>query len=88
MAFVLPDAKCEMQLSNSEQGLINAVAFIGVVISSHFWGFITDTWGRRKVLQTALSTSFVFSVLSSVSTSSTMLLVLRLGVGLWYLDTQ
>lgn len=84
MAFVLPSAKCEMIITNTEQGLINAVSFMGVVLTSHFWGFLADTWGRRKVLQTALSTSFVFSVLSSLSTNSTMLLVTRLGVGLWY----
>lgn len=83
MAVVLPAAKCELNISTAEQGMINAVAFLGVVLSSHFWGFMADTWGRRKVLQAALSSGFVFSAVSSLSTSSMMLLVTRFGVGLW-----
>lgn len=83
MAFVLPAAKCELHISTGEQGMINAVAFLGVVLTSQFWGFMADTWGRRKVLQSALGTGFVCSALSSLSTTSTMLLITRFGVGLW-----
>lgn len=82
MAFVLPLAKCELDLSNAEQGAINAVTFIGVVLTSHFWGFLADTWGRRKVLIVSLGSGFIFSAISSFSVSSTMLLVARLFVGL------
>lgn len=82
MAFVLPAAKCELDITTGEQGMINAVAFLGVVLTSHFWGFMADTWGRRKVLQFALGTGFLFSALSSMSVSSTMLLVTRFCVGL------
>lgn len=82
MAFVLPAAKCELAITTAEQGMINAVAFLGVVLTSHFWGFMADTWGRRKVMQLALGLGFLFSALSSVSVSSTMLLVTRFCVGL------
>lgn len=82
MAVVLPLAKCELDLSNTEQGAINAVTFIGVVLTSHFWGFLADTWGRRKVLIVSLGSGFVFSAISSFSVSSTMMLVSRLFVGL------
>lgn len=82
MAFVLPLAKCELNMSNAEQGAINAVTFIGVVLTSHFWGFLADTWGRRKVLIVSLGSGFVFSAISSFSVSSTMMLVTRLFVGL------
>lgn len=82
MAFVLPLAKCELNISNAEQGAINAVAFVGVVLTSHFWGFMADTWGRRKVLLLSLGSGFVFSAISSFSISSTMLLITRFFVGL------
>lgn len=82
MAFVLPVAKCELNITNAEQGLINAVAFIGVVLTSHIWGFMADTWGRQKVLRLALFAGFLFSSISSFSTSSTMLLITRFLVGL------
>lgn len=82
MGFVLPVARCELNISTTEQGLINAIAFIGVVLSSHFWGFMADTWGRQKVLRTSLATGFLFSVVSSFSTTSLMLMITRLLVGL------
>lgn len=82
MGFVLPSARCELNISTTEQGFINAIAFIGVVLSSHFWGFMADTWGRKKVLHTSLATGFLFSVVSSFSTSSVMLMITRLFVGL------
>lgn len=40
MAIVLPAAKCDIEITTTEQGLINAVGFIGVVLTSHFWGFM------------------------------------------------
>lgn len=82
MALVLPLAKCELNLSNGEQGAINAVTFIGIVMTSHLWGFLSDTWGRRKVLLLSLGSGFIFSTISSFSVSSTMLLVTRFFVGL------
>lgn len=40
MAIVLPAAKCDIEITTTEQGLINAIGFIGVVLTSHFWGFM------------------------------------------------
>lgn len=82
MAFVLPAAKCELNLSISEQGFINAVGFMGVILTSHFWGLVTDTWGRQKVLRLTLFACFISSAFSSISYSSEMLLVTRFIVGL------
>lgn len=83
MAFVLPAAKCDIEMTTAEQGLINAIGFIGVVLTSHFWGFMADTWGRRKVLLFSLLSGFIFSIISSFSVSSLMLLLTRLLVGMW-----
>lgn len=83
MAFVLPAAKCDIEMTTTEQGLINAIGFIGVVLTSHFWGFMADVWGRLKVLQFSLLSGFIFSIISSFSVSSLMLLLTRLAVGMW-----
>lgn len=83
MAFVLPAAKCDIEMTTTEQGLINAIGFIGVVLTSHFWGFMSDTWGRLKVLKFSLLSGFIFSIISSFSVSSLMLLFTRLIVGMW-----
>lgn len=83
MAFVLPAAKCDIEMTTTEQGLINAIGFIGVVLTSHFWGFMADTWGRLKVIRFSMLSGFVFSVISSFSVTSMMLLFTRLLVGMW-----
>ncbi|KAJ6635070.1 Synaptic vesicle glycoprotein 2B [Pseudolycoriella hygida] len=82
MAFVLPAAKCDIQMTTTEQGLINAIAFIGFVLTSQLWGFVVDTYGRLKVLQFSLLSGFIFSIISSFSVSSMMLLFTRLLVGM------
>lgn len=84
MGIVLPAAKCDLNLSVAEQGAIGSMAMFGYILSSHFWGFLTDTWGRLKTLKLTLCLSFVSSLLSSFSVSSQMLLITRLIVGIWY----
>lgn len=82
IGFVLPYARCDLKFSSAEQGALNAVGYIGIVVSSHLWGFLADTWGRRKVLRTALFGSFTCAVLSAFSISTMMLIVTRLCVGI------
>lgn len=82
IGFVLPYARCDLKFSSAEQGALNAVGYIGIVVSSHFWGFLADTWGRRKVLRTALLGSFTCAFLSAFSVSIMMLIVTRLFVGI------
>lgn len=82
MSFVLPAAKCDLSITIAEQGFINSIGYLGIVCSSHFWGFLSDTWGRRKVLQLTFLLTFLFSALSSFSTTSWMLMITRFIVGL------
>lgn len=83
IGFVIPmiESECEMMLTLSDKGLLNGAAFAGVVISSHFWGFLADTWGRKKVMLLCSSISFIFSVISSFSANVWMLIVTRFLVG-------
>lgn len=88
IGFVVPYARCDLRFSASEQGALNAVGYVGIVISSHCWGFLADTWGRRKVLRMALFGSFTCAVLSAFSISTIMLIVTRLFVGIWCVCNQ
>ena len=83
IAFVLPLAKCDMNFSPTEEELIMTAGFIGVVLASHMWGFLVDTWGRQKVLKTSLGTAFFWSAISSFSINPTMFVVTRFIAGLW-----
>lgn len=76
-----PAAKCDMKFTTSQQGVLNSIAFLGFVCSSHLWGFLSDTWGRRRSLRLALICTFIFSAMSSISISIAMLITTRFFVG-------
>lgn len=81
IGFVMPYLRCDMHLTTAEQGLMNSVGYLGILIASHFWGFLADTWGRHKVLRAALLGSFLCAVLSSLSVNTIMLYITRFMVG-------
>lgn len=82
MAFVLPAAKCDLHLTTAEQGFIYVVSYVGLIMTLFVWGFLADTWGRRKTLMLALSLTFVSSLLSAFSTVTWMLMLTRFICGL------
>lgn len=81
IGFIMPAAECDLNLSLSDKGILNGMAFLGIIVSSHFWGFLSDTWGRRKVLLLASLSAFIVSVISSFSTTVAMFAVTRFLVG-------
>lgn len=83
ISFVIPFMKCDLEMSTTEQGLLSSVSFLGIVISSHFWGFLADTWGRRKVMRISLLGGFTFAFMSAFATTTSLLICFRLIVGLW-----
>lgn len=82
LSFVLPAAKCDLHLSTGEQGFMYVASTMGFVCSSHLWGFLADTWGRRKVLRLALVLCCCTSAASSLATNGSLLLISRFTVGL------
>lgn len=82
IGFVMPYVRCEMGITTTEQGLLNSAAYVGIVVSSHMWGFLADTTGRQNVLKYALGGSFLCAVLSVFSVNVAMLTVTRFFVGI------
>lgn len=83
ITMVLPIAQCELELTNYHKGLIGSVGYLGIILSSHFWGFIADTQGRKKVMVPALILCFTFSVCSAFSKSFWFLALFRFLNGFW-----
>lgn len=82
IGFVLPYVRCEMSITVIEQGFLNSVGYIGIVISSHLWGFLADTTGRRRVLLISMGGGFICALLSAFSFNVITLIVTRLLVGI------
>lgn len=57
---------------------------VGIISSSHLWGFLADTQGRKRVILPTLFLSFTFTLLSSLTTNFWLFVVLRFFNGfLW-----
>lgn len=84
ISFVFPVAECDLSLTTWHKGVISSVTSIGIISSSHVWGFLSDIKGRKSVIVPTLVLSFIASFLSSLSTSFTMLVICRFFSGfLW-----
>lgn len=82
ITFVLPYAKCDLLMTLTEQGLISSVAFLGIVISSHTWGILADTWGRKKTIRLAAVCALISALLSAFAMNATIMILLRFLVGI------
>ncbi|XP_023940976.1 putative transporter svop-1 [Bicyclus anynana] len=83
VAYLVPASACELDTTVFQQGLMAGMPLLGIIATSHFWGYLADTRGRRKILSlcmvlafvtggaTALSPNWiVFSVLKFLSSSA------------------
>lgn len=77
ITFVLPVSQCDLNLTTSEKGILGAAAFFGIICSSHLWGFLADTKGRRSVILPTLIVAFFMSFMSSFVQNFYLLTVLR-----------
>ncbi|KAL4703828.1 hypothetical protein ACJJTC_016795 [Scirpophaga incertulas] len=67
VAYLVPGSACELLTTSSQQGLMAAVPLIGIIATSHFWGYLADTRGRKKVLCLSMSLSFLSGSLAALS---------------------
>lgn len=77
VAFFIPVAQCDLGLTNYHKGLLSAVGYVGIIFSSHLWGFLADTKGRRWVIRPTVLASFVVTLFSSFANNFWLMLILR-----------
>lgn len=65
ITFILPLCECDLNLTSNDKGVLAAVSILGVICSSHLWGFLADTKGRRFVIHRTCFTAFAITVISS-----------------------
>nr|XP_012141523.1 PREDICTED: synaptic vesicle glycoprotein 2C-like isoform X1 [Megachile rotundata] len=77
MSYVLPSAECDLGLTMFHKGLLNSMTFAGMISTSFFWGFMTDTFGRRKIMVYGYMFTGLLSVATCFSHTSWLLILFK-----------
>ncbi|XP_058811377.1 synaptic vesicle glycoprotein 2C-like [Topomyia yanbarensis] len=83
MGLILPASQCDLDLDMTRKGIVGGAVFIGVLISTYYWGYQTDIRGRQTVLKITLLGATCCSFLASFVNHFYLLVVLRFLVGLF-----
>ncbi|XP_060189534.1 organic cation/carnitine transporter 7-like isoform X2 [Lycium barbarum] len=81
LSFIGPALRSQWALSPTQESLMTTIVFVGMLIGAIFWGFISDTYGRRKGLLSVAIVTAVSAALSAFSPNYSLLLVVRMLVG-------
>lgn len=77
MSYVLPAARCELQLTTYQAGLLNMAFMSGGVASAFFWGIVGDVLGRRNTLSMTLLLDAALTLAQSTVPGYWLLLAAR-----------
>ncbi|XP_075981129.1 synaptic vesicle glycoprotein 2B-like [Anticarsia gemmatalis] len=80
--YLLPVAECDLGMNLLQKGLLNAMPYIGMLLSSVIAGFLTDALGRKKFLVYGYGGIFLFTVIAASSQSFEVLLAAKFFEGL------
>ncbi|KAH8381387.1 hypothetical protein KR093_003932, partial [Drosophila rubida] len=82
MSYILPIAECDLHLTLTDKGVLNACAYAGMIISAIPWGYLADTKGRRKVLVYGYLLTCICVIGSALSQNFLMLVTFKFLGGL------
>lgn len=81
LSILSPALHCHWQISRYQQALTTTVVFLGMMLSSTFWGNLSDRYGRKHALTLCAVLLFYFGLLSAIAPSFMWILLLRGLVG-------
>lgn len=79
--YVIPVSQCDITMDASEKGIFGGAVFLGAICSSHLWGFLADTKGRRRIIIPTLFASFALDVCASFASNVYILSAFRFLTG-------
>lgn len=81
MMMLQTPAQCDLQLSSTDKGLLTSASYFGILIPSYMWGYISDRYGRRKVIIYTLIATSVCAICSSFAPNFTWFFIFRFWTG-------
>ncbi|XP_023013525.2 synaptic vesicle glycoprotein 2B [Leptinotarsa decemlineata] len=77
LSFVIPIAQCDLHLTLEDKGMLNAIAFAGMISSGFVSGYLCDFFGRRKMIIIGHTLQAFFTILASLSQTFPMLMAAK-----------
>ncbi|XP_050346816.1 synaptic vesicle glycoprotein 2C-like isoform X3 [Nymphalis io] len=77
-SYLLPAAKCDLQMTDAQRGVIGSIPYIGVVATSFPWGYLVDTRGRKKTIVYSSLAAGTFGVLAAFMPDLTSFTIFKL----------
>lgn len=50
LSFAFPTASCDLKLTSYDRGILNGTIYAGMIGSAFLWGYLSDTYGRKRLL--------------------------------------
>ncbi|KAI8421298.1 hypothetical protein MSG28_008333 [Choristoneura fumiferana] len=76
-SVVVAGLTCDLEVTPGQRGVLMSMPFLGAIIMSYPWGYISDTKGRHRSLMVAMLGTFLATSLSAFSPHWIMLAVLK-----------
>ncbi|KAL7045017.1 hypothetical protein ACKWTF_002133 [Chironomus riparius] len=83
ISFIIPVAQCDMNLSESDKGLLSGIIFVAIIIPSYGWGIMAGSMGRRSIIFWSVIGSSIFTCLGAFVSDFTLFLLCRFFSGLF-----
>ncbi|XP_048523169.1 synaptic vesicle 2-related protein [Dendroctonus ponderosae] len=81
LSILSPALHCTWHITRYQQALTTTIVFLGMMLSSTFWGNLSDRYGRKHALSLCAVLLFYYGLLSSIAPSFMWMLLLRGLVG-------
>ncbi|XP_070496597.1 synaptic vesicle glycoprotein 2B-like [Chironomus tepperi] len=83
ISFIIPVAQCDMNLSQSDKGLLSGIIFVAMIIPSYGWGIMAGLMGRRTIIFWSVLGSSIFTCLGAFVSDFKLFLLCRFFSGLF-----
>ncbi|XP_065372210.1 synaptic vesicle glycoprotein 2B [Calliphora vicina] len=83
MSIITIASQCDFDSSSMDKAIMSAAAFIGILCSSYFWGYLCDTYGRKPILMYTTLLGNIVSFISIFIANFWVFVFLRFVVGVF-----
>ncbi|XP_049700800.2 major myo-inositol transporter IolT isoform X1 [Helicoverpa armigera] len=83
-SYLLPIAECDLNMNLKQKGLLNAMPYFGMFVSTVIAGFLIDTFGRIYFLRIGFGGIFLCTLFSASSQTYEMLAAAKLCEGILF----